>query len=77
MAVIEIYVPPEVPIARLRGVSIMLARRAARLTVRELAAELHRSKDTVHRWESGALCPTLDDAKAIADVLGQPVGFLG
>jgi ribosome-binding protein aMBF1 (putative translation factor) len=54
----------------------MLARRAAGLTVRELAAKLHRSKDTVHRWESGALCPTLDDAKTISEVLGQPIGFL-
>jgi ribosome-binding protein aMBF1 (putative translation factor) len=76
MAVIEIYMPPELPISRLRGISIMLARKAAGLTVVDMAAKLHRSKDTVHRWERGVVCPDLDEARAIADVLGQPMGFL-
>jgi DNA-binding transcriptional regulator YiaG len=73
---IEIYVPLDIPIPRLRGITIMLARRAAGLTLEDLAKKMHRSDDTLRRWEKGTVCPDLDEAKALAEALRQPSGFL-
>ncbi|MGL4620718.1 MAG: helix-turn-helix domain-containing protein [Chroococcidiopsis sp.] len=73
---IEIYVPPDFSSTRARGITIKLARVCMNLSLEELAKKIHRSKDTIRRWERGEVCPDLDEVKAIALVLGQPMEFL-
>lgn len=53
------------------------ARKAARLTVGEFAAEAEVSETTVHRWEAGAALPTANHLSIIAYVLGRdPADFV-
>lgn len=73
---IEIYVPPSLTNSQVRGLTLKLCRIAVGLTLEEMAKKIHRSDDTIRRWEKGTVCPDLDDVTAIAEVLGQPKGFL-
>ena len=53
------------------------ARRSARLTVGEFAAEAEVSETTVHRWEAGSALPTAHHLSVIAYVLGRdPADFV-
>ena len=53
------------------------ARRAAKLTVGEFAAEAEVSETTVHRWEAGSALPTAYHLSVIAGVLAKdPADFI-
>lgn len=53
------------------------ARRAARLTVGEFAAEAEVSETTVHRWEAGSALPTAYNLSVIGYVLSRdPADFV-
>ncbi|MGL5066039.1 MAG: helix-turn-helix domain-containing protein [Microcoleus sp.] len=76
MPFIQIFISEDLSSAQLRGLKIFLARRAKKMSLEEMAKEMRRSDDTLRRWEKGVVCPDLDEARAIARVLGQPKGFL-
>lgn len=76
MVVIKIVLPPDLSPAQIRGRKILLARMAIKMTLEMMAKKMHRSDDTIRRWEKGTVCPDLDEARAIAEVLGQPKDYL-
>jgi DNA-binding transcriptional regulator YiaG len=73
---IMIFVPDHLSASQIRGRKIEAARKMGNFTQEQLAARLHRSVDTLRRWERGLLCPDLDDAHKISQILGQPPTFL-
>lgn len=46
------------------------------MTQKDLANAVSCSVDTIRRWEKGVLCPDLNDAQKIREVLGQDKEYL-
>ena len=51
------------------------ARRAAGLSVAQVAVAIGRNPDTIYRWEQGRSSPSLDDIQALAKLTERPVSY--
>jgi transcriptional regulator with XRE-family HTH domain len=61
---------------RVIGERLREHRRAAGLSQIQLGGLIGRDHKTVHRWETAATAPTLDDLLLLADALGTPLPVL-
>jgi Zn-dependent peptidase ImmA (M78 family)/DNA-binding XRE family transcriptional regulator len=52
------------------------ARKRARISFDEIAARLHKTPDTIEKWESGDGQPTFRQAQSLANILQIPFGYL-
>ena len=69
--------PDWVPTRRRQiGDRIRTARRTAGYSQVQLAEQVGRDHKTIHRWETAATAPDLNDLLLIADVLGVPLADL-
>ncbi|MFI9154468.1 helix-turn-helix domain-containing protein [Streptomyces sp. NPDC053367] len=58
------------------GERIRMARRQLGLSQMQLGELVGRDHKTVHRWETAATPPNLDDLLLVADALGMPLADL-
>lgn len=64
------------PLAKRLGAAIRVQRLAVGMTQAQLAEAIQVEKETVSRFETGALTPTLGRLEHIADTLQIPIGGL-
>lgn len=57
------------------GDRVRVARKEARISIRQLAAELDVDPRTVNRWQSGDAMPSVERLIDIARILGKPPGY--
>jgi transcriptional regulator with XRE-family HTH domain len=69
------FEPPTLPSAKDRGEAIRSVY-AGRFTQVELAARLGVAQNTVSRWSTGDIEPSLDDIARIEDLCGVPRGVI-
>jgi transcriptional regulator with XRE-family HTH domain len=57
------------PRARALGNALKDARESAKLTIRQVGAELGRDHSMISRWENGRIVPDIDDTAAVLEIL--------